>query len=78
MHEKGPGGHGIVGFMGYESWVAEFELLFIEITYIANLLNNHTNAESTDHIDTIPICHELLCRKALVYMRRMFLIFLIV
>ena len=37
--EKGPGGHVIVGSSGDASIVAEFELLFHEITGITNLLN---------------------------------------
>ena len=38
-YEKGPGGHVIVGSSGDASIVAEFELLFHEITGITNLLN---------------------------------------
>ncbi len=40
ISEKGPGGHVIVGSSGDPSIVAEFELLFHEITGITNLFNH--------------------------------------
>lgn len=65
--EKGPGGHVIVGSSGDESIVAEFELLFHEITGITNLFNNLTNAGLMARLDATVLHHELHGRKALVF-----------
>ncbi|MES9884561.1 MAG: hypothetical protein ABW185_27265 [Sedimenticola sp.] len=65
--EKGPGGHVIVGSSGDPSIVAEFELLFHEITGITNLFNHLTNAGLMAHLDATVLHHELRGRKALVF-----------
>jgi hypothetical protein len=57
----------IVGSSGDASIVAEFELLFHEITGITNLFNRLTNAGLVAHLDSTVLHHELRGRKALVF-----------
>ena len=49
--ENGPGGHVIDVGSGDASLVAEFELLFHEITGITNLLNSLTNQGIMKHLE---------------------------
>ena len=73
--EKGPGGHVIVGCSGDATVVAEFELLFHEITGITNLFKSLTHAGIMSHLDATAVHHELRGGKALLFdnnVRRLF------
>ena len=65
--EKGPGGHVIVGSSGDASIVAEFELLFHEITGITNLLNSLTNQGLMKHFEATNAPNELGGRKSIIF-----------
>ena len=65
--EKGPGGHVIVVSSGDASIVAEFELLFHEITGITNLLNSLTNQGIMKHLEATNVHHELGGRKSIIF-----------
>ena len=65
--EKGHDGHVIVGSSGDASIVAEFELLFHEITGITNLLDSLTNQGIMKHLKATYVHHELGGRKSIIF-----------
>ena len=65
--EKGPGGHVIVGSSADAPIVAEFELLFHEITGITNLLNSLTNQGIMKHLEATNVHHELGGPKSIIF-----------